>query len=84
LSASKTRKALEQIKAEKKERAKTYAKDEAKKKSEPKASLTGPEARIMRFPDRAIRLGYDAQVAAAPREAIILDHARSLCPAGPI
>src|SRR6266446_8484466 len=63
---AKTRKALEQIKAEKKERAKRHAKDEAKK-SEAKASLSDAEARIMRFPDGAIRPAYNAQVAAALR-----------------
>ncbi len=68
---AKTRKALEQIKAEKKERAKRHAKDEAKK-SEAKASLSDAEARIMRFPDGAIRPAYNAQVAAAPREGIIV------------
>jgi hypothetical protein len=50
--AARARKALDQIKAEKAERAKRHAKDEAKK-SEAKASMTDAEARSMRFPDNA-------------------------------
>ena len=52
-------------------RAKTHAKDEAKKK-EPKASTTDPEARSMRFPDGAVRPAYNAQIAAAPKEGVIV------------
>jgi transposase len=70
--AGKVREALEQIKAEKAEREKTHPADEAKKKSEPKASLTDPEARVMMFPDHAVRPAYNAQIAAAPREGIIV------------
>jgi transposase len=70
--AGKAREALEQIKAEKAEREKTHPQDEAKKKSEPKASLTDPEARVMMFPDHAVRPAYNAQIAAAPREGIIV------------
>ena len=69
--AARARKALDQIRAEKAERAKTHAKDEAKK-SEAKASLSDAEARNMRFPDGAVRPAYNAQIAAAPREGIIV------------
>jgi transposase len=69
--AARARKALEQIKAEKAERAKRHAKDEAKK-SEPKASLSDAEARNMKFADGAIRPGYNAQIAAAPQQGIIM------------
>lgn len=69
--AARARKALEQIKAEKAERAQRHAKDEAKKK-EPKASLSDAEARNMKFADGAIRPGYNAQIAAAPQQGIIM------------
>lgn len=69
--AARARKALEEIKAEKAERAKRHAKDEANK-SEPKASLSDAEARNMKFADSAIRPGYNAQIAAAPRQGIIM------------
>jgi transposase len=69
--AARARKALEQIKAEKAERAKRHAKDEAKK-SEPKASLSDAEARNMKFADGAIRPGYNAQIAAAPKQGVIM------------
>ena len=69
--AAKARAALERIRREKEKRQKTHAKDEAKK-SEPKASLTDPEARQMRFADGAVRPGYNAQIAATPREGIIV------------
>jgi hypothetical protein len=69
--AGKARASLERLQAERKSRAKTHAKDEAKKK-EPKASTTDPEARFMRFPDGAIRPAYNAQIAAAPKEGVIV------------
>ncbi|MGH6827239.1 IS1182 family transposase [Methyloceanibacter sp.] len=69
--AVKARAILEQVRAERKERAKKHPKDEAKK-SEAKVSLSDPEARKMRFPDGAVRAAYNAQIAAAPSEGIIL------------
>src|SRR5207244_2550237 len=42
------------------------------KKSEAKVSLSDPDARQMRFPDGAVRPAYNAQIAAAPREGIIV------------
>jgi len=70
--ADQARAALEKVRAEKEKRAKTHAKDEASKKEEPKASLSDPDARIMRFPDGAVRPAYNAQIAATPREGIII------------
>jgi transposase len=52
-------------------RAKTHSKDEAKKK-EPRASTSDPEARSMRFPDGAVRPAYNAQIAATPKEGVIV------------
>ena len=63
--------ALERLKAERKARAARHVKDEAKKK-QPKASTTDPEARYMRFPDGAVRPAYNAQIAAAPKEGVIV------------
>ena len=69
--AARARAALERLEAERKARAKTHAKDEAKKK-QPKASTSDPEARFMRFPDGAVRPAYNAQIAAAPKEGVIV------------
>ena len=69
--AERARAVLERMRAEKAKRAKTHAKDEAKK-SELKVSLSDPEARCMRFPDGAIRPAYNAQIAVAPRPGIIV------------
>jgi transposase len=68
---ARARAALERLETERKARAKTHAKDEAKKK-EPRASTTDPEARCMRFPDGAVRPAYNAQIAAAPKEGVIV------------
>ena len=70
--ADQARVALDKVRAEKDKRAKTHPQDEAKKKSEPSASLSDPDARIMRFPDKAVRPAYNAQVAATPRKGIIV------------
>jgi hypothetical protein len=70
--AERARAALDRVRAEKEKRAKTHPQDEAKKKSEPKVSLSDPEARCMRFPDGAIRPAYNAQVAITPKEGIIV------------
>lgn len=63
-------KALEQIRSEKEKRKKRHAADEAKKR-EPKASLSDPEARNMKFADGAIHAGYNAQIAATSDGLII-------------
>jgi transposase len=70
--AERARAALDRVRAEKEKRAKTHPQDEAEKKSEPKVSLSDPEARCMRFPDGAIRPAYNAQVAITPKEGIIV------------
>jgi transposase len=70
--AERARAALDRVRAEKEKRAKTHPQDEAKKKSEPKASLSDPEARNMRFPDGAVRPAYNAQIAVTPNEGIIV------------
>jgi transposase len=70
--AARARAALDRVRAEKAERAKRHAKDEAKKTSEPKASLSDPEARHMVFPDGAVRPAFNAQVAVTPSEGIIV------------
>lgn len=70
--AERARAALDQVRAEKAQRAKTHRADEAKKKSEPKVSLSDPQARIMRFPDGAVRPAYNAQIAVTPSAGIIV------------
>jgi transposase len=70
--AARARAAVDRLRAEKAERAKTHPQDEAKKTSEPKASLSDPQARNMRFPDGAVRPAYNAQVAVTPSEGIIV------------
>ena len=67
--AERARAALDQVRAEKEQRAKTHRKDEAKKKSEPKVSLSDPEARCMRFPDGAIRRPTTPSLRPRPRPA---------------
>jgi transposase len=69
--AERARGALDKVRAEKEKRAKTHPQDEAKK-SEPKVSLSDPEARNMRFPDGAVRPAYNAQIAVTPNEGIIV------------
>jgi Transposase DDE domain len=69
--AARARAALERLEAERKARAARHAKDEAKKKG-PKASTSDPEARFMRFPDGAVRPAYNAQIAATPKEGVIV------------
>lgn len=69
--AAKARAVLEQVRAERQERAKKHPQDEAKK-SEAKVSLSDSDARQMRFPDGAVRPAYNAQIAAAPNEGIIV------------
>ena len=70
--AERARATLDRVRVEKEKRAKTHARDEAKKKSEPKVSLSDPDACCMRFPDGAIRPAYNAQIAATPKQGIIV------------
>jgi transposase len=69
--AGKARATLDRVRAERGQRAKRHPQDEAKK-SEPKVSLSDPDARTMRFADGAVRPAYNAQLAATPREGIIV------------
>ena len=69
--AMKARDVLTGLEAERARRLKTHREDE-KKKSEPTASLTDPEARRMRFADGAVRAGYNAQIAADAKAGIIV------------
>jgi hypothetical protein len=38
--------------------------------------MSNPEARVMRFPDGAVRPAYNAQIAAAPKEGVIVSICR--------
>lgn len=85
--AAQALKALDQIRAEKEESAKRRRQSEANKedakprqegeakkeqKAELTASLSDAEARHMRFADGAFRPGYNAQIAVAPKQGIIV------------
>jgi transposase len=70
--AERARAALDRVRVEKEKRAKTHRKEEVEKRSEPKVSLSDPDARVMRFADGAVRPAYNAQIAATPREGIIV------------
>jgi len=69
--AEAARHALEKLQAEKAKRAKRHKKEEAAK-DEVRASMTDPEARLMRFPDGAMRAGYNVQLAVEPGSGLIL------------
>lgn len=69
--AAQARRTAEKLRAEKAARAQQHKAAEAKK-GEPRASLSDPEARMMRFPDGAVRAGYNIQLAVAPGSGIIL------------
>jgi transposase len=70
--AERARAALERMRAEKEKRAKKHPGDKANNKSEPKASISDPDARTMQFADGAVRPGYNAQIAATSEQGIIL------------
>lgn len=69
--AAAARAVVEKLRAEKAQRAKRHKQAEAKK-GEERASLTDPEARMMRFADGAVRLGYNIQLAAETEGGIIV------------
>ncbi|HEV2551007.1 MAG TPA: IS1182 family transposase [Stellaceae bacterium] len=69
--AERARAALERMRKEREKRTKKHP-SEKEKKTEAKASLSDPDARIMRFPDLAIRPGYNAQIAVAPEQGIVV------------
>jgi transposase len=62
---------LEKLRAEQAKRAKTHKEEEAKK-TEVKASVSDPEARVMRFADGAMRAAYNIQLAVTPGTGIIV------------
>jgi transposase len=61
--AAKATAALAELQKEKDKRRKTHPREE-EAKGEPKASLTDPAARYMRFADGSIKPGYNMQIAA--------------------
>jgi transposase/ribosomal protein L34 len=69
--AARARAMLDRLAAEKEERAKTHKAAEDKK-GEPTASLSDPEARMMRFADGAVRPGWNVQVAATSDHGFIV------------
>jgi len=69
--AAKAQATLEKLQAEREERAKTHAEEEAKKNG-PKASTTDSEARLMRFADGGVRPGYNLQLGCVPGADVIV------------
>jgi transposase len=68
---AKARAALDRLRQEKQAREKTHPQEE-KRKGAPSVSLTDLEARRMRFPDGAVRAGYNLQTAAVPDKGLIV------------
>ena len=68
---AKARAALDWLRREKQSREKTHPEEE-KAKGAPSVSLTDPEARRMRFPDGAVRAGYNVQTAGVPDKGLIV------------
>lgn len=69
--AERARAALERMRKEREARSRKHP-SEKEKKSELKASLSDPDCRNMRFADGAVRPGYNAQIAVAPAQGIIV------------
>lgn len=67
----KARAALDRLRQEKARREKTHPQEE-KRKGAPAVSLSDPEARRMRFPDGAVRAGYNVQTAALPDKGLVV------------
>lgn len=63
---------LERMTKERERRQKKHPSEKDKKKTENKASLTDPDARYMVFADKAVRPGFNAQLAVAPGQGIIV------------
>jgi transposase len=69
--AAEASRTLEKLRAEQAKRAKTHKKEE-EDKTEVKASLSDPEARMMRFSDGAVRAAYNIQLAVTPDTGLIV------------
>jgi transposase len=65
------RAALDRLRQEKAAREKTHPQEE-KQKGAPSVSLSDPQARRMRFPDGAVRAGYNLQTAAVADKGVIV------------
>src|ERR1700746_3335298 len=67
--AEKARAALDRLRSEREKRRKKHP---SEKRIEAKASLSDPDAQLMRFADNAIRAGFNAQIAAVPKQGVII------------
>jgi transposase len=65
-------KALDEIKAQRKQREETHGKPN-KKQKEPRASTTDPEARVMKMADGGFRPAYNVQVVSTAGTQIVVD-----------
>jgi len=70
--AAKAKATLDKLRAEREERGKTHAEEEAKK-GEATASTTDSEARLMRFPDGGMRPAYNLQLGCVPGADVIVE-----------
>lgn len=62
---------LAEIEKQRERREKTHSKETARQNS-PRASLTDPEARVIKMADGGFRPGYNMQIASAPEQQIIV------------
>lgn len=67
--AEKARAALNRLRSEREKRRKRHP---SEKRMEAKASLSDPDAQLMRFADNSIRAGFNAQIAAVPKQGVIV------------
>jgi transposase len=65
-------KALDEIKAQRKQREETHGKP-SKRQKEPRASTTDPQARVMKMADGGFRPAYNVQVVSTAGEQIVVD-----------
>jgi transposase len=71
--AGRAKATLERMRKAREQRQDKHPSEKKKDKEAPeKASLTDPDARNMRFADKAIRPGFNAQIAVVPRKSVIV------------
>ncbi len=70
--AGRAKATLERMRKAREQRQQKHPSEKKDKEPLEKASLTDPEARNMRFADKTIRPGFNAQIAVVPRESIIV------------
>jgi transposase len=69
---ARAQRALAEIEAEREREARAQRRKKPRNKSEPRASTTDPEARIMKMPDGGFRPAYNVQLATDPASGVIV------------